>query len=293
MGAARPTVRTTCPYCGVGCGVRRPSRWGRRRGGRRRPGAPGQLRPPLLQGRGARRDPRPRGPPAPPQIDGGRVTWDAALDAVADGFRRTIAAHGPEAVAFYLSGQLLTEDYYVANKLAKGFLGTPHVDTNSRLCMASSVAGHRRAFGSDIVPGRYEDLDEADLLVLVGSNAAWCHPVLFRRMEAARAPAERRIVAVDPRRTATTEEADLHLSLAPGTDAVLFGGLLVELARRGGSTGPTSPPHDGFAAALARAREIAPDATPRPPLRPAARRRRALLRPWSARRARSPSTARA
>ena len=111
-----------------------------------------------------------------------RVDWDAALDAVADGFSRIIERDGPDAVAFYLSGQLLTEDYYVANKLMKGFIGSANVDTNSRLCMASSVAGHRRAFGADTVPGTYDDLDEADLIVLVGSNAAWCHPVLFQRM---------------------------------------------------------------------------------------------------------------
>jgi anaerobic selenocysteine-containing dehydrogenase len=112
-----------------------------------------------------------------------RVDWDQALTRVADGFRYIIERHGPDAVAFYLSGQLLTEDYYVANKLMKGFLGSANVDTNSRLCMASSVAGHRRAFGADTVPGLYEDLDQADLIVLVGSNAAWCHPVLFRRMQ--------------------------------------------------------------------------------------------------------------
>ena len=111
-----------------------------------------------------------------------RTDWDDALDRVADGFARIIERDGPDAVAFYLSGQLLTEDYYVANKLMKGFIGSANVDTNSRLCMASSVAGHRRAFGADTVPGTYADLDEADLIVLVGSNAAWCHPVLFQRM---------------------------------------------------------------------------------------------------------------
>ncbi len=95
------------------------------------------------------------------------------------GLRSIIERDGPDAVAFYLSGQLLTEDYYVANKLMKGFIGSANVDTNSRLCMASSVAGHRRAFGADMVPGSYEDLDCADLIVLVGSNAAWCHPVLY------------------------------------------------------------------------------------------------------------------
>ena len=111
-----------------------------------------------------------------------RVAWTDALDHVANRLQHIIARDGPDAVAFYLSGQLLTEDYYVANKLMKGFIGSANVDTNSRLCMASSVAGHRRAFGADTVPGCYEDLDQADLLVLVGSNAAWCHPVLFQRM---------------------------------------------------------------------------------------------------------------
>ena len=119
-------------------------------------------------------------------------TWSASRStAVADGFQRIIERDGPDAVAFYLSGQLLTEDYYVANKLMKGFIGSANVDTNSRLCMASSVAGHRRAFGADTVPGSYDDLDEADLIVLVGSNAAWCHPVLFQRMVQQQARARR------------------------------------------------------------------------------------------------------
>src|SRR6202000_3457281 len=112
--------------------------------------------------------------------------WDQALDLVADTFRRTIELHGPDSVAFYVSGQCLTEDYYVANKLMKGFIGSGNIDTNSRLCMASSVAGHVRAFGEDIVPGVYDDFEEADLVVLVGSNAAWCHPVLHQRLQAAR-----------------------------------------------------------------------------------------------------------
>ena len=118
-------------------------------------------------------------------------TGTTALDHVADGLQRIIERDGPDAVAFYLSGQLLTEDYYVANKLMKGFIGSANVDTNSRLCMASSVAGHRRAFGADTVPGTYDDLDEADLIVLVGSNAAWCHPVLFQRMMRNKARARR------------------------------------------------------------------------------------------------------
>jgi assimilatory nitrate reductase catalytic subunit len=131
-----------------------------------------------------------------------------------------------------VSGQLLTEDYYVANKLMKGFIGSGNIDTNSRLCMSSSVAGHKRAFGEDVVPGCYEDLEQADLIVLVGSNAAWCHPILFHRIAKAKKqnPALR-IVSIDPRRTATCEQADLHLSLKPGSDVALFNGLLTYLRR--------------------------------------------------------------
>ncbi|HEX2509837.1 MAG TPA: molybdopterin-dependent oxidoreductase, partial [Microvirga sp.] len=165
------------------------------------------------------------------QADGSlaRIPWSDALDRVADGFKRIVERDGPDAVAFYVSGQLLTEDYYVANKLMKGFIGSGSIDTNSRLCMASSVAGHRRAFGEDLVPGCYEDLDEADLVVLVGSNTAWCHPILFRRLLDARQRRGTRLVVVDPRRTATAAEADLHLALDSGTDVLLFNGLLAFL----------------------------------------------------------------
>ena len=130
-----------------------------------------------------------------PEIGGREAGWDEALDLVAARFSGAIAEHGPDSVAFYVSGQLLTEDYYVANKLMKGFIGSANIDTNSRLCMASSVAGHRRAFGSDTVPGSYRDLELADLIVLVGSNIAWCHPVLYQRIEAAKeARSEMKIV---------------------------------------------------------------------------------------------------
>ncbi|MEO6697646.1 MAG: molybdopterin-dependent oxidoreductase, partial [Gammaproteobacteria bacterium] len=146
---------------------------------------------------------------------------------VAQEFARIIQQHGPEAVAFYVSGQLLTEDYYVANKLMKGYIGSANIDTNSRLCMASSVAGHKRAFGSDTVPGCYEDLELAELIVLVGSNAAWCHPVLFQRIsQAKKTNPQLKIVVIDPRRTATCDIADLHLPLQSGSDVALFNGLL-------------------------------------------------------------------
>ncbi len=162
---------------------------------------------------------------------------------------------------FICPGQLLTEDYYVANKLMKGFLGSANVDTNSRLCMASSVAGHRRAFGADVVPGIYRDLDEADLVVLVGSNAAWCHPVLYQRMMAARNERGAKLVVIDPRRTATAEAADLFLPIASGTDTALFCGLLAHLAdTRALDDGYIAQYTTGFADALARAREIAGDA---------------------------------
>ena len=165
-----------------------------------------------------------------PEINGRRASWDEALDLVAAKFSAAIAKDGPNAVAMYVSGQFLTEDYYVANKLMKGFFGAANIDTNSRLCMASSVAGHIRAFGEDVVPGCYADIDEADLVVLVGSNAAWCHPVLYRRLITARAARGTRIVVIDPRRTSTCDDADLHLPLRLGSDVALFNGLLVHLA---------------------------------------------------------------
>lgn len=169
-----------------------------------------------------------------PRIRGVAADWPRALTTVADGFKRIIADHGPEAVAFYVSGQLLTEDYYVANKLMKGYIGTANIDTNSRLCMSSAVSAHVRAFGEDVVPVTYEDLDEADLIVLVGSNTAWCHPVLFQRILRAK---ERRpglrIVLIDPRRTPTADAADLHLPLMSGSDVHLFNGLLNFLHERG------------------------------------------------------------
>ena len=194
-----------------------------------------------------------------------RVAWSDALDHVAHRFQHIIARDGPGAVAFYLSGQLLTEDYYVANKLMKGFLGSANVDTNSRLCMASSVAGHRRAFGADTVPGCYEDLDEADLLVLVGSNAAWCHPVLFQRMLANKQQRGARIVVIDPRRTDTAGDADLFLGLKPGTDTALFCGLLVHLADNGALDRDYIERHTtGFEDAIARARAAWPAASARP-----------------------------
>ncbi len=231
--AAPRCIKTTCPYCGVGCGVLAEVSRQRRRRGARRSRASGQFRTPVLEGRGAGGDASTSTTGCCfREVHGVRSDWDSALDLVAGKFNEAIRMHGPDSVAFYVSGQLLTEDYYVANKLMKGFIGSANIDTNSRLCMASSVAGHKRAFGSDTVPGCYEDLELADLVVLVGSNLAWCHPVLYQRIAAAK---EKRpgmkVVLIDPRRTATADIADLHLPIKPDGDVPLFLGLLRYLAR--------------------------------------------------------------
>ncbi len=263
LDPALRATRTTCPYCGVGCGVlatpddsggaaisgdpEHPANLGRlcSKGSAlgETLGLESRLLYPMIRCSKGTME---------------RVAWSDALDHVAHRFQHIVARDGPGAVAFYLSGQLLTEDYYVANKLMKGFIGSANVDTNSRLCMASSVAGHRRAFGADTVPGCYEDLDQADLLVLVGSNAAWCHPVLFQRMLANKQKRGARIVVIDPRRTDTAGDADLFLGLKPGTDTALFCGLLAHLADHGALDRDYIESHtSGFEDALARARSIA------------------------------------
>jgi assimilatory nitrate reductase catalytic subunit len=227
-------VKTTCPYCGVGCGVvvsRNDDHTWSVRGDRNHPANLGRL---CSKGSALAETLALDDRLLHPMVAGEQSDWDAALDTVAERFRQTIEQHGPDSVAFYVSGQLLTEDYYVANKLMKGFIGSANIDTNSRLCMSSSVAGHKRAFGSDTVPGNYEDWDMCELLVLTGSNAAWCHPVLYQRIvQAKKNNPEMKVVVIDPRRTATCDIADLHLPLKPGTDAILFNGLLNWLYQRG------------------------------------------------------------
>ena len=266
VDSALRTTRTTCPYCGVGCGVLarpddeggaaisgdpdHPANFGRlcSKGSAlgETVGLEGRLLYPMIRCKGVLE----------------RVAWNDALDHVAHRLQHIVARDGADAVAFYLSGQLLTEDYYVANKLMKGFVGTANVDTNSRLCMSSTVAGHRRAFGADTVPGCYEDIDQADLLVLVGSNAAWCHPILFQRMLRNRQERSARIVVVDPRRTDTASDIDLFLGLKPGTDTALFCGLFVHLADSGALDKDYIAQHtSGFDGALSRARSIAGSVT--------------------------------
>jgi assimilatory nitrate reductase catalytic subunit len=234
-------VRSTCPYCGVGCGTivrtegegearrvtavrgdpEHPANFGRlcTKGAtlaatqRVELVRPGRLLHPML--RTDREAPR------------ARVGWDDALEHAAARFADCIERHGPDSVAFYVSGQLLTEDYYVFNKLARAVAGTNNVDSNSRLCMSSAVAGYRRTLGADAPPACYEDIDHAECLFLAGSNAAFAHPVLMRRIEDARAANPGlKLVVVDPRRTDTAELADLHLAILPGTDVALFHAML-------------------------------------------------------------------
>ena len=227
-------VKTTCPYCGVGCGViARVDDDGAVsvKGDPEHPANFGRL---CSKGSALAETLDLDGRLLHPEIGGRRAGWSEALDLVAERFSHSIANHGPDSVAFYVSGQLLTEDYYIANKLMKGFIGSANIDTNSRLCMSSSVAGHRRAFGSDTVPGVYEDLELADLVVLTGSNLAWCHPVLYQRLSAAKANRpEMKIVVIDPRRTMTADIADMHLAIASDGDVALFSGLLAHLAASG------------------------------------------------------------
>src|SRR5213595_3421441 len=266
MTAIDPSIRatrTTCPYCGVGCGVLATpdNKGGAAISGD--PDHPANLGRLCSKGSALGETLSLEGRLLYPMIRCAkgvmeRIAWSDALDHVAHRLQHIIARDGANAVAFYLSGQLLTEDYYVANKLMKGFIGSANVDTNSRLCMSSTVAGHRRAFGADTVPGCYEDLDEADLLVLVGSNAAWCHPVLYQRILANKQKRGARMIVIDPRRTDTVGDDDLFLGLKPGTDTALFSGLLAYLADNGALDRDYIDRHtSGFEDAIARSRSMA------------------------------------
>jgi ferredoxin-nitrate reductase len=233
-------IRTACPYCGVGCGIV----LGMEQGGPTlagdpdHPGSQGKL---CSKGRtllhaALRTDTRLLHPELRRSRDAARTraTWDEAIAHVAARFHAIQAKHGRDAVALYVSGQCLTEEYYLANKLTKGFLGTNNIDTNSRLCMSSAVAGHKATLGSDCVPGCYEDIDLAETWLVTGANMAFAHPVLFRRIEAAKAADPgRRLIVVDPRRTDTAQVADLHLAIRPGSDVALHLALGHELLRCG------------------------------------------------------------
>ena len=230
-------TKSTCPYCGVGCGVIIESHGPQITGVRGDPSHPanfGRLctkgstlhltasSPITLQTRLLQPLRRAQRSDAPQPL-----LWDAALGLATEKFADIIQRHGPNAVGFYVSGQLLTEDYYVFNKLAKGLIGTNNIDTNSRLCMSSAVAGYKQTLGADAPPACYDDVNHAQCLFIVGSNSAWAHPILFRRFEDARAanPGMKVIVA-DPRRTDTAGMADLFLPIQPGSDVMLFNGML-------------------------------------------------------------------
>lgn len=260
-------ARAQCPYCGVGCGLElkpppdpapapaipAPDGQWTARGDRHHPSSLGQvcvkgatvgetlhhnrLTTPLWR---ARTDQA-----FTP------ISWERAFTLLVERIRTTLATKGPQALAIYGSGQMLCEDYYVANKLLKGFLGSNNFDSNSRLCMSSAVAGYARSLGSDGPPCCYDDLDLADLVLLIGTNTAECHPVLFQRLlkRKRKQPDGLRIVVVDPRATATSDAADLHLAIAPGTDLALLCGLGHLLLERGGVDGAfVAARTEGFAA---------------------------------------------
>ncbi|WLP56301.1 nitrate reductase [Agrobacterium fabrum] len=250
-------TKTTCPYCGVGCGVIATVNDSGVVSVKGDPDHPANFGRLCSKGSALAETIDLDGRLLYPEIAGKRAAWDEALDLVASRFSEAIAKHGPDSVAFYVSGQLLTEDYYLANKLMKGFIGSANIDTNSRLCMSSSVAGHRRAFGADTVPGTYEDMELADLVILTGSNLAWCHPVLYQRLAAAKAARPgMKVVVIDPRRTMSADLADMHLAIRPDGDVALFTGLLAHLfASSAIDRGYVENHTAGFEAATQAARE--------------------------------------
>ncbi len=226
-------TKSTCPYCGVGCGVVIESQ------GNQIVHVKGDTDHPANFGRlctkgstlhlSAKLDNRALYPEMRLSHEASRkrVSWDVSLDYITEKFAQTIEKHGPDSVAFYISGQLMTEDYYVFNKLAKGLIGTNNVDTNSRLCMSSAVAGYKATLGADSPPACYEDIEHTECLFIAGSNTAFAHPIIFRRIEDAKAKNPNlKIIVVDPRRTDTAQTADLHLAILPGTDVALFNGML-------------------------------------------------------------------
>jgi len=264
-------THSTCPYCGVGCGVIISAHNGQITGVRGDPDHPANagrlctkgstlhltasapvtlqtrlLQPMLRSKRGL--------PPA-------SIGWNAAITIATEQFAKVIQQHGPDAVGFYISGQLLTEDYYVFNKLTKGLIGTNNLDSNSRLCMSSAVAGYKQTLGADAPPACYDDVNHADCLFIVGSNAAYAHPVLFRRIEEAKHQRPHmKVIVGDPRRTDTAELADLYLPLQPGTDVMLFHGLLHIMLWEGWTQAAYIAEHtQGFEALKALVRDCTPE----------------------------------
>lgn len=263
-------VKTTCPYCGVGCGVIATTEklaTGERitsvRGDPDHPANFGRL---CTKGSTLHLTTTPYGRALTPELRRSRderrtrVSWDETLDYVVEKFASTIETHGPDSVAFYVSGQLLTEDYYVFNKLAKGLIGTNNIDTNSRLCMSSAVTGYKATLGADAPPACYDDLNHAELIVIAGSNTAWAHPILYRRLEDAREKnPSLKVVCIDPRRTETARAADLHLPILPGTDVALFNAVMHWLIWEDATSSEYIAAHtEGFAELRASIRECTP-----------------------------------
>ena len=267
----RTQTRSTCPYCGVGCGVLIEAEGGQITGVQGDPEHPANFGRLCSKGstlhltasasvtqqtRLLQPMQRPQRTQAPQA-----VTWNAALDLASNRFADVIARHGPDAVGFYVSGQLLTEDYYVFNKLAKGLIGTNNIDTNSRLCMSSAVAGYKQTLGMDAPPACYDDIRHATTIFIVGSNTAYAHPILFRRIEdAKKANPALKIIFCDPRRTDTAEIADLYLPIQPGTDVALFNGMLHIMLWEGWTDTAFMATHtSGFDALKTTVRDYTPD----------------------------------
>ena len=227
----KKTVKSVCPYCGVGCGILLDvvdNRIVKVSGDKSHPTNFGRLctkgstcgQPVATSGRADKAYARIEG-----SRDQGPIPIEAAIDRTASGLRAIIDAHGPDAVSFYVSGQMSLEAQYLANKLCKGFIGTNNIESNSRLCMASAASGYKLSIGADGPPGSYQDFDKADLFFVIGANMADCHPILFLRMMD-RVKQGARLIVVDPRRNATADKANLFLQIKPGTDLALLNGLL-------------------------------------------------------------------
>ncbi|MFH4481421.1 nitrate reductase [Vibrio diabolicus] len=214
--------KTTCPYCGVGCGIEISNN--KIIGDALHPANSGSL---CVKGVALAESLQMPSRLLYPKLREKEVSWQSVTDLIAQEIHQAKAEFGPDSVAMYVSGQLLTEDYYVANKLMKGYVGSANIDTNSRLCMSSAVAAHVRAFGEDVVPVNYDDIDKTELLIICGANTAWTHPVLFRRVQQARENNPNlKLVVIDPRETVTAQQADLHLPIKNDGDVSLFNGLL-------------------------------------------------------------------
>jgi len=260
--------KSACPYCGTGCGVIVQARGNQIVGVRGDPTHPANLGKLCPKGQTlhltATQDVLARARLLHPQLRDSRaaprrrVGWDAALDHAADRFAQVLRERGPDAVAFYVSGQLLTEDYYVFNKLARAVVGTNNIDSNSRLCMSSAVVGYKRTLGADAPPCSYEDLELADCVFVAGANPAAAHPVLFGRLLEAKRRRGTRLIVADPRRTESAAAADLHLPVRPGTDLWLFTAMLGVMLRDGLVNDSFIAEHtEGFEPVAALARQLA------------------------------------